>query len=325
MGRRIRIHRHGGPEVLELESFEPDRPGPGQVLLRHTAIGLNYIDVYHRTGFYPPAGGLPFTPGIEAAGVIEAVGPDVAGLQPGERVAYATSPGAYADLRIIPADRLVPLPHDISDDVAAAVLNKGITARYLVRQTFRVSAGDCVLVHAAAGGVGSMLSQWAKHLGATVIGTAGSAEKAEAAHERGCDHVILYHNEDFVGRVRELTGGNGVQAVYDGVGAATFAGSLDCLARRGTMVSYGNASGPIPPFDVGLLAKKGSLFLTRPTLFDHVVTHSDLVEAAQDIFALVEEGAIRPDIGRRLRLDRAAEAHQLLEGRETTGSTLLMP
>ena len=325
MARRIRVHEHGGPEVLRLEAYEPPRPGPGEVLVRQTAVGLNFIDTYFRTGFYPPAGGLPFTPGIEAAGVVEAVGEGEAEVRVGQRVAYAASLGAYADVRTVPAEVLVPLPDGVSDEQAAAMMNKGVTARYLLRQTYAVRTGDTVLVHAAAGGVGTILCQWAKRLGATVIGTVGSREKAEVAKARGCDHVILYKEEDFAERVREITGGKGVPVVYDGVGKATFMRSLDCLRPRGLMVSYGNASGAVDAFDLGLLAQKGSLYVTRPTLFTHISTREDLLACAGDLFAVVAEGAVVIDVNRRFPLDRAADAHRALEGRETTGSTLLVP
>ena len=325
MARRIRVHEHGGPEVLRLEAYEPPRPGPGEVLVRQTAVGLNFIDTYFRTGFYPPAGGLPFTPGIEAAGVVEAVGDCEAEVRVGQRVAYAASLGAYADVRTVPAEVLVPLPDGVSDEQAAAMMNKGVTARYLLRQTYAVRTGDTVLVHAAAGGVGTILCQWAKRLGATVIGTVGSREKAEVAKARGCDHVILYKEEDFAERVREITGGKGVPVVYDGVGKATFMRSLDCLRPRGLMVSYGNASGAVDAFDLGVLAQKGSLYVTRPTLFTHISTREDLLACAGDLFAVVAEGAVVIDVNRRFPLDRAADAHRALEGRETTGSTLLVP
>jgi NADPH2:quinone reductase len=325
MARRIRVHEHGGPDVLRLEAYELPRPGPGEVLVRQTAVGLNFIDIYFRTGFYPPAGGLPFTPGIEAAGVVEAVGEGVTEVYVGQRVAYAASPGAYADARTVPAEVLVPLPDSVSDEQAAAMMNKGVTARYLLRQTYVVGPGDTILVHAAAGGVGTILCQWAKRLGATVIGTVGSREKAEVAKARGCDHVILYKEEDFAGQVREITGGEGVPVVYDGVGEATFMGSLDCLRPRSLMVSYGNASGAVDAFDLSVLARKGSLYLTRPTLFTHISTRKDLLACATDLFAVVAEGAVVIDVNRRFPLDRAADAHRALEGRETTGSTLLVP
>jgi NADPH:quinone reductase len=325
MARRIRIHEHGGPEVLRLEEYEPQRPGPGEALVRQTAVGLNFIDTYFRTGLYPPAGGLPFTPGNEAAGVVEAVGEGVSEVSVGQRVAYAGSLGAYADLRTVPAKVLVPLPEGVSDEQAAAMMLKGMTAQYLLRQTYAVRPGDTVLVHAAAGGVGVILGQWAKHLGATVIGTVGSREKAEVARSRGCDHVILYKEEDFAERVREITGGKGVPVVYDGVGKATFMKSLDCLRPRGLMVSYGNASGAVDAFNLGVLSQKGSLYVTRPTLFTYTATREELLACADDLFDVVTKGAVAIDINQRFPLDRAADAHRALEGRETTGSTLLVP
>jgi NADPH:quinone reductase len=325
MARRIRVHEHGGPEVLRLEEHEPSRPGPGEALVRQTAVGLNFIDTYFRTGLYPPAGGLPFTPGNEAAGVVEAVGEGVAEVRVGQRVAYAGSLGAYADLRTVPAKVLVPLPEGVTDEQAAAMMLKGMTAQYLLRQTYVVKPGDTVLVHAAAGGVGVILGQWAKHLGATVIGTVGSREKAEVAKARGCDHVILYKEEDFAARVREITGGKGVPVVYDGVGKATFMKSLDCLRPRGLMVSYGNASGAVEAFNLGVLSQKGSLYVTRPTLFTYTATREDLLACANDLFGVVAKGAVAIDLNQRFPLDRAADAHRALEGRETTGSTLLVP
>ncbi len=325
MTRRIRVHEHGGPEVLRLEEYEPQKPGPGEALVRQTAVGLNFIDTYFRTGLYPPAGGLPFTPGNEAGGVVEAVGEGVTEVSVGQRVAYAGSLGAYADLRTVPAKVLVPLPEGVSDEQAAAMMLKGMTAQYLLRQTYVVKPGDAVLVHAAAGGVGVILGQWAKHLGATVIGTVGSRGKAEVARARGCDHVILYKEEDFAERVREITGGRGVPVVYDGVGKATFTKSLDCLRPRGLMVSYGNASGAVDAFNLGVLSQKGSLYVTRPTLFTYTATREDLLACANDLFHVVAKGAVTIDINQRFPLDRAADAHRALEGRETTGSTLLAP
>jgi NADPH:quinone reductase len=257
--------------------------------------------------------------------VVEALGEGVTEVRVGQRVAYAASLGAYADVRTVPTEVLVPLPDGVSDEQAAAMMNKGVTARYLLRQTYVVGPGDTVLVHAAAGGVGTILCQWAKRLGATVIGTVGSPEKAEIAKARGCDHVILYKEEDFAGRVREITGGEGVPVVYDGVGKATFMKSLDCLRSRGLMVSYGNASGAVDAFDLGVLSRKGSLYVTRPTLFTHISKREDLLACAGDLFAVVAEGAVAIDVNRRFPLDRVADAHRALEGRETTGSTLLVP
>lgn len=325
MARRVRIHELGGPEVLRVENYDPGQPGAGDVLVRQTAIGVNFVDIYTRTGFYPAPGGLPATLGIEAAGIVEALGSGINGLRVGQRVAYAVSPGAYADLRTVSASALFALPDEISDETAAAMLNKGVTARYLLRQTYRVGPGDTILIHAAAGGVGSILSQWAKHLGAKVIGTVGSLEKVAIATANGCDQVILYKEEDFAARVRDITKGYGVDVVYDGVGKATFARSLDCLRPRGTMVSYGNASGAIEPFDVALLAKKGSLYLTRPTLATHIATREALAENVEDLMTVVGAGAVNVEIGARFALNEAAQAHHALESRATSGSIVLIP
>jgi NADPH2:quinone reductase len=325
MARRIRIAEHGGPEVLKLEEYDPGQPGPGEALIRQTAVGLNFIDTYFRTGLYPPAGGLPFTPGNEGAGVVEAVGDGVTEVKPGQRVAYATAFGAYADRRTAPAKMLVPLPDSIGDEQAAAMMLKGMTTQYLIRQTYVVQAGDTILIHAAAGGVGLILSQWAKHLGATVIGTVGSKEKAEIARAHGCDHIILYKEEDFAARVAEITGGRKLPVVYDGVGKATFLKSLDSLRPRGLMVSYGNASGAVEAFNLGLLAQKGSLYVTRPALFSYTATRDELLACANDLFDVVSKGAVKIEINQRFSLDQAADAHRALEGRETTGSTLLVP
>jgi NADPH2:quinone reductase len=325
MPHAIRIHETGGPEVLRWDSVEVNAPGPGQVLLRQTAVGLNYIDTYHRTGLYPlPA--LPAVLGMEAAAVVEAAGPDVAGLAPGTRVAYASPPvGAYAEIRLMPADRVVRLPDAIDDRTAAAMMLKGMTAQYLLRRTYRVQDGDWVLVHAAAGGVGLILCQWARHLGARVIGTVGSEAKAALVRDNSCDHAILYNRENFVDRVREITGGAGVAVVYDGVGKATFAGSLDCLRPLGFMVSYGNASGPVPPFEPALLSQKGSLFFTRPTLMHYTARAADLQARAAELFAVVTGGHVRIAINQTYPLKDAPRAHRDLEGRTTTGSTLLLP
>ena len=325
MAHRIVAHRTGGPEVLSFEAHDPPEPGPGEALVRHEAIGLNYIDVYFRTGAYPsPA--TPLGLGMEAAGVVEAVGPGVADLAPGQRVAYAAPPnGAYADRRTMPADKLVPLPDAIPFETAAAMMLKGMTAQYLLRQTYPVKAGETVLFHAAAGGVGLIFGQWAKHLGATTIGTVGSPEKAELARAHGYDHVIDYTREDFVARVKEITGGRGVPVVYDGVGAATFLKSLDCLAPCGMGVSFGSASGPVEGFNLGVLSQKGSLFVTRPTLMTYTRTRPLLLACAEDLFEVVASGAVRIEIRQRFPLAEAAAAHRALEGRATTGSTLLIP
>ena len=321
----VRVHEVGGPEVLRYENVEVGSPGPGQVLLRQTAVGLNFIDVYFRTGLYPPPQ-LPFVPGLEAAAVVEALGDGVRDLQVGQRVAYASPPiGAYAERRLMPADRLVALPEGISDEQAAGMMLKGMTAQYLLRRTYRVQSGQTVLFHAAAGGVGLIACQWAKHLGATVIGTVGSESKAELARAHGCAHVIRYDREEVVARVREITGGKGVPVVYDSVGQATFERSLDCLAPLGTLVSFGQSSGKLPPVDLGILSQKGSLYVTRPTLMTYTAERADLVAAANELFEVVQSGAVRIEINQRFPLREAAEAHRALEGRRTTGSTLLLP
>jgi NADPH2:quinone reductase len=315
---------HGGPEVLKAVEIDVPDPGPGEALVRQSAIGVNFIDTYHRTGLYPVPS-FPSGLGVEAAGTVEAVGPDVDTVKPGDRVAYAPSPvGAYASLRVMPADRLVPLPPDVADEVAAAVLLKGMTAEYLLRRTYAVRPGETVLVHAAAGGVGLLLCQWARHLGCRVIGTVGSDEKAALAAAHGCDHPIVYTREDFVARVRELTGGRGVPVVYDSVGRATFEGSLDCLSPRGTLALFGQASGKVQPFDPGVLAAKGSLFLTRPTLHHYVASRSDLLATAAAVFDVVRSGAVKVRLTGRYPLAEAARAHRDLEARKTTGSLVLV-
>lgn len=324
MATTIQIQKVGGPDVLTAIDVELGEPGPGEARVRHTAIGLNYIDTYHRTGLYPME--LPSGLGIEAAGVVEAVGEGVTEVAPGDRVAYAGGPvGAYSEARLMPAALLVPLPDDIKDQQAAAMMIKGLTAQYLLRQTFVVSPGDTLLVHAAAGGVGLLLCQWASHLGATVIGTVGSDEKASLARAHGCRHVIVYTREDFTRRVRELTEGKGVPVVYDSVGKATWEGSLDCLQPRGLMVSYGNASGPVPAFEPGVLALKGSLFVTRPTLFSYAATREELLAMSDDLFGVVRSGAVKVSVRQTFPLVEAADAHRALEARETVGSTVLMP
>ncbi len=324
MDHAIRIHATGGPETLRWEAVRSGSPGPGEALLRHTAIGVNYIDTYHRSGLYPLP--LPATLGMEAAGVVEAVGDGVAEVAVGQRVAYAGGPiGAYAEARLIPAHRLVPLPPEISEEQAAAIMLKGMTAQYLLRQTHAVQPGETVLIHAAAGGVGLIACQWAKHLGATVIGTVGSDEKAALARAHGCDHTIVYTRENFAARVREITAGRGVRVVYDSVGQATWDGSLDCLQPRGLMVSFGNSSGPVQPFSPLVLSAKGSLFVTRPTLMTYTATRDDLLAAAADLFDVVRSGAVTPLVGGAYALRDAAQAHRDLESRRTTGSLLLRP
>ena len=321
MPHAIRVHETGGPEVLKWEEVEVGEPGPGQIRLRQEAAGLNFIDVYHRTGLYPQP--LPFTPGVEGAGVVEAVGPDVTGVKVGDRVAYGGPVGGYADVRLIPADRVVALPDAISFEQAAGMMLRGMTAHMLLRRVHEVKAGETILVHAAAGGVGLMLCQWAKALGASVIGTVGSDEKAALARAHGCDHPIVYTRQDFVAEVARITSGAKVPVVYDGVGRDTFMKSLDCLARRGTMASFGNSSGTVDPFQPGILAQKGSLFLTRPTLYDYTFDRADLEVAAAELFDIVGSGKVRIKIGQRFPLADAAEAHRALEARKTTGSTVL--
>ena len=322
MTHAIRVHAIGGPEVLQWEAVDVPAPGPGEARVRHTAVGLNYIDIYLRTGLY--AAPLPFTPGFEAAGVVEAVGSGVTDLAVGDRVAYANGPlGAYAEARVMPADRLVKVPASIDDDTAAAMMLQGMTAQYLLHRTYRVQRGDTILVHAAAGGVGLILCQWAKHLGATVIGTVSSDEKAALARANGCDHPIVYTREDFQARVMEITDGRKVPVVYDSVGVDTFAKSLDCLAPLGMMVLYGQASGPVPPFELGTLAAKGSLFITRPTLFSYTAQRADLVETADSLFRVVADGVVKIAVNQRYALRDAASAQRDLEARKTTGSTVL--
>ena len=321
MPHAIRVHEAGGPEVLQWEEVEVDAPGSGQVRIRQEAAGLNFIDVYHRTGLYKQE--YPFTPGVEGAGVIETIGPDVANLSVGDRVAYGGPIGGYAEVRLIPADRLVKLPDAISFEQAAAMMLQGMTAEMLMRRVHEVRAGETILVHAAAGGVGLILCQWAKALGATVIGTVGSDEKAELVRAHGCDHPIVYTRQDFVAEVARITGGDKVPVVYDGVGRDTFMKSLDCLARRGLMVSFGNASGPVDPFPATLLAQKGSLFLTRPTLYDYTLAPDELQQAARALFAVVESGKVKIEVKQRFPLRDAADAHRALESRKTSGSTIL--
>ncbi len=321
MTHAIRIHQTGGPEVLKWESVQVGEPGPGQVRLQHRAVGLNYIDVYHRSGLYPVQ--LPATLGLEAAGVVEAVGPGVTEVKVGDRVAYASGPmGAYSEARLMQADRLVVLPGVISDGQAAAMMLQGLTAQYLLRRTYRVKRGDTILVHAAAGGVGLILCQWAKHLGATVIGTVGNEQKAALARAHGCDHTIIYTEEDFLERVLDITNGQKVQVVYDSVGRDTFDRSLDCLAPLGMLALFGQSSGLVPPLDLGLLSTKGSLFVTRPTLATYTARRSDLLAGAAELFEVVEQGIVKITINQRYPLREAERAHRDLEARRTTGSTI---
>jgi len=322
--RAIRIHQPGGPEVMRLEEVELPPPGRGEVRLRQHAIGVNYMDVYHRTGSYPPTS-LPFTPGGEGAGEVVEVGPSVEGFKPGDRVAYAAGGGGYADERNIEARVLFKLPRAISYDTGAAMMLKGLTAQYLLRQTYRVKEGDTILVHAAAGGVGLILCQWGKALGATVIGCVGSAEKAALAKKAGAKHTILYRDEDFAKRVGEITKGAKCHVVYDGVGKATFPASLDCLKPFGVFASFGSASGAIEAFNIGLLAQKGSLFATRPTLFTFMADRARAEKMTRDLFGVVSRGEVKIRIGRKWPLAEAAEAHSALERRETTGSLILAP
>ncbi len=323
MARAIRIHEHGGPEVLRWDEVDPGQPGTGQALIRQTVAGLNFIDVYHRTGLYPVPG-MPAVIGNEGAGVVEAIGEGVTEVAVGDRVAYSMSLGGYAEQRLLEASRLVKVPDDITDQQAAAMMLKGCTVQYLIRRIYPVKPGDTILLHAAAGGVGLIASQWAKHLGATVIGTVGTDAKAELARAHGCDHTIVYTREDVVERVKTLTNGAGVPVVFDSVGKDTFTASLDCLQPRGLMVSYGNASGAVEPFSPGLLAAKGSLFLTRPTLASYISTREDLDATAADLFSVVASGAVKVEVSQAFPLKEAAEAHRALEARETTGSTVLL-
>jgi len=319
----IRIQQNGGPEQMRWEEVAIGEPGPGEVRVRNTAIGLNFIDTYHRSGLYPMP--LPLVLGSEGAGVVEAVGPKVKEFKVGDRVAYAQPIGAYAEVLIRPVARLVKIPAGIKDETAAAMMLKGMTAWYLCRRTYRVKKGDTIVVHAAAGGVGQILCQWAKHLGATVIGTVGSDEKVALAKKVGCKHVVVMSREKLSERVKVITKGKGVPVVYDGVGKDTFMESLDCLAPRGLMASFGNASGAVPPVNIGVLAQKGSLFLTRPTLVNYTSSREDLLTAARELFAVVKKGAVKITINQRYPLREAAQAHRDLESRKTTGSTVLVP
>ena len=325
MPKAIRIHQTGGPDAMQWEDVEIGAPGPGEIRIRHEAVGLNYIDVYFRTGLYR-APSLPFSPGMEGAGIVETLGEGVGSLAVGDRVAYAAPPvGAYAQERLMPAEKVVKVPAGIDARQAAAMMLQGMTVEYLLRRTCPVRSGDTILFHAAAGGVGLIACQWAKHLGATVIGTVGSDEKAELARAHGCDHTIVYTRENFTERVRELTNGAGVPVVYDAVGRDTFEGSLDCLRPRGMLVSFGQSSGKIDPFDVGILSAKGSLYITRPTLMTYTASRADLEDSAQALFDVVGSGAVRITVNQTFPLAEAANAHRALESRRTTGSTVLMP
>jgi len=324
MPKTIRFHATGGPDVLALDEVAVGSPGVGEARVRHTAIGVNYIDTYHRSGLYPLP--LPSGVGSEAAGVVDAVGPGVDGIKAGDRVAYCGGPpGAYATERVIAAERLVKLPDGIDDVTAATLMLKGLTVQYLFRQTYPLKGGETILFHAAAGGVGLIACQWARALGVTMIGTVGSNEKAALAKSMGCTHAIVYTRENFVERVKEITGGKGVPVVYDSVGKDTFPASLDCLAPRGLFVSFGNASGPIPAFNLGMLAQKGSLYATRPTLFSYAVTRDDLKRMSDELFGLVLAGKIKSEARQKFPLADAAAAHRALESRATTGATVLIP
>jgi NADPH2:quinone reductase len=324
MPHAMRIHQPGGPEALKWEEISVADPGPGEARVRHTAIGVNYIDTYHRSGLYK----LPLPSGIgsEAAGVVDAVGAGVTDVKPGDRVAYSGgAPGSYAEMRVMPAERLVRIPEEVSDRVAATLMLKGLTVQYLLRQTYPLKGGETILLHAAAGGIGLIACQWARALGVTVIGTVGSDEKAALAKANGCTHTIVYTRENFVERVKALTGGKGVPVVYDAVGKDTFPGSLDCLSPRGLFVSFGNASGPVPPFDILLLSQKGSLYATRPTLVTYTAKRADLLRMAEEVFSLVKAGKIVNEARQTYALKDAAKAHRDLESRNTTGSTVLLP
>jgi NADPH2:quinone reductase len=324
MPHAVRLYETGSPDVLRWEEVEVGEPGPGQARVRHTAVGVNFIDTYHRSGLYPLP--LPTGLGSEGAGVVEAVGPGVTAVRPGDRVAYAGGPpGSYSEARVMPADRLVTLPDGIADRQAAGVMLKGMTVQYLIRRTYRVRPGETVLFHAAAGGVGLIACQWLKALGATVIGTVGSDGKADLARAHGCDHAIVYTREDFPRRVRELTGGAGVPVVYDSVGRSTFHGSLDCLRPLGLFVSFGNASGPVPPFELSLLTRKGSLYATRPTLATYTATRADLEATARELFDVVRSGAVKVAVNHTYPLKDAVQVHRDLEGRKTTGSVVMLP
>jgi NADPH2:quinone reductase len=322
--KAIRVHEPGGPEVLRWEDATVGEPGTGEARIRHTAVGLNYVDVYYRTGLYKPPS-YPFTPGSEAAGVVEAVGPGVSDIEPGTRVAYGAAPlGAYSQARLVPADRLVPLPDAIDDRTAAAMTLKGMTAHYLLLRIGKIKHGDTILVHAAAGGVGLIACQWARMLGATVIGTVGTDEKAELARAHGCQHPIVYTREKFVDRVKEITGGKGVRVAYDSVGKDTLLGSLECLQPLGMVALFGQSSGPVPPLDLSLLAR-GSFSITRPSLFHYVAARPDLLAAARALFDVVLSGAVKIEVRQTYPLSDAARAHRDLESRKTTGSTIMLP
>src|SRR5215468_381723 len=321
----VRVHKPGGPEVLTFDDIEVPPPGPGQIRIKQKACGINYIDTYFRQGMYPSPVGMPFVAGNEGAGDVVAVGPGVSDIKVGDRVAYVTALGGYAAERVMPADRAVKLPDNISYEQAAGMMLKGMTVQYLVNRTFKVEKGSTILMHAAAGGVGLILCQWANHLGATVIGTVGSKDKAELAKKNGCHHTILYRDEDFVAKVKEITSGKLCDVVYDGIGKTTFPGSLDCLRPLGYFVSFGSASGQIDAFNINILQTKGSLFATRPTLNNYVAKRDDLIATAADLFKVVGSGAVKIPINQKYPLKDAAKAHKEMEGRDTTGSSILVP
>ena len=323
MAKAIRYHRQGGPEVLQLDDVTVGDPGQGQVRIRHTAIGVNFVDVYQRSGLYPMQ--LPGVAGNEGAGVVDAVGPGVKGLKKGDRICYTGLPGSYCEMRLVPADRVVQIPKGISDEQAASMLLKGMTVHYLIHSTYKVKKGDTVLWHAAAGGVGLIAGQWLKKLGAITIGTVGSDEKAKLAKAHGYKHVINYSTENFVEKVKEITKGKKLPVVYDAVGKTTWDGSLDCLQPRGLMASFGNASGPVPPQNLGILASKGSLYVTRPTLATYIAARADLVKRSNDLFNVVKSGKVKIETTKKYKLADAAQAHRDLEGRQTTGSVVLIP
>jgi len=324
MPKAIRVHEYGGPEVMRYEDVTVPEPGPGQIRVRQSAIGVNFIDIYFRSGAYKVPQ-LPFTPGNEGAGTVVSVGEGVTDFQPGERVAYGSAAGTYAEEVVINASAAVHLADGVEDTTAAAMMLKGLTAEYLLHRTYKVKAGDTILFHAAAGGVGLIACQWAKHLGATVIGTVGSAEKAELARANGCDHVILYRDEDFAARVREITGGRGVPVVYDGVGRDTFPASLDCISPLGLFVSFGSASGPVDDFSLALLGQKGSLYATRPSLFAHAGKRETLDAMAKNLFSVVASGAVKIPVHAKARLAEAPQVHTDLASRKTTGATVMIP
>ena len=325
MSKAIRIHETGGPEVLKWEDVDVDAPRSGEARVRHTAVGLNYIDIYGRTGLHPMPS-FPHTLGMEATGVVEAIGEDVNNIAVDDRIAYVIAPpGAYSEERVVPADRLIKLPEKVSDETGAAMMLKGMTAQYLLHQTYTVKAGDSILIHAAAGGVGLIVCQWAKHLGAKVIGTVGNDKKAALAKSYGCDHTIIYTRENFKDRVSEIPGGEGVDVVYDSIGKATFMDSLDCLKPLGMMVTFGNTTGPIDAFSPGILASKGSLFVTRPSIFTYIAKRDNLIAMAADLFEVVSSGVVKIEINQTYDLSNAAQAHIDLEARKTTGSTILKP